>query len=480
MKIVHVASELYPFVKTGGLADAIAAQAKALAGFGHDVAAIIPAYRHILNHPDFAAAEPEFEVRVELGGETMRGDVLKLRLNSRETIYAIRRDEYFDRQFLYGVGNRDYEDNAERFIFFGKAVIEVLRRGALKADVVHCHDWQAALVPVLLRAAEQRLDETLALSTVLTIHNIAFQGVFPARTFALTGLPGEFFSVEGLEYYGQVSLLKAGIVFVDRIVTVSPNYSREIRTAQFGCGLEGVVGARAADLSGILNGIDTDVWDPATDAMLPANYTAQDLSGKTTCRVQLLKDCGFDSASKAPVFGMVCRLTEQKGIDLVIAVHEFFVETPAHLVVLGRGDAHLEKALRALAEEHPQHICAVSRLDEPMSHLIEAGADFFLMPSIFEPCGLNQMYSQHYGTVPVVTRVGGLVDSVIDIADDPVKGTGVIVDPDKASVRKALARAVALFQDPARMQQVRLRAMRQDYSWKRIARTYEALYQEIV
>jgi len=480
MKIVHVASELYPFVKTGGLADAIAAQAKALASFGHDVVVIIPAYRHILNHPDFAAAEPEFEVRVEMGDDTMRGEVIKLQLSARETIYAIRRDEYFDRQYLYGVGNRDYEDNAERFIFFCQAVIQVLRRAGLKADVVHCHDWQAGLVPVVLRAAEQRLDETLALSTVLTIHNIAFQGVFPARAFALTGLPDEFFSVEGLEYYGQVNLLKAGIVFVDRLVTVSPNYSSEIRTPQFGCGLEGVVGARAADLSGILNGIDTDVWDPATDTLLPANYSVGDLSGKAACRAQLLKTCGFKPGSKAPVFGMVCRLTEQKGIDLIIAAHDFFVEEPAHLVVLGHGDAHFEKVLHALADENPAHLCVVSRLDEPMSHLIEAGADFFLMPSIFEPCGLNQMYSQHYGTVPVVTRVGGLVDSVIDIEEDPARGTGIIVDPDAASVRKALTRASALYKDQSRLEQIRLRTMRQDYSWKRVARSYEALYQEIV
>jgi starch synthase len=480
MRIVQVASELFPFIKTGGLADAVAALAKQLAGFGHEVAVIIPGYRAVLEHPEFVGATREFEIRVEMAGEFVAGEVLSLPLGERRRMFVVRRDEYYDRRAPYGVGNRDYDDNAERFIFFDKAVVEVLRLAELKADVVHCHDWQAGLVPVLLRAAEQRNNETLALSTVTTIHNIAFQGLFPRRAFALTDLPDEVFSVEGVEFYGQMSMLKAGLVFADRITTVSPTYAREVRTPQFGAGLEGVINSRAGDLNGLLNGLDPEVWNPATDSLLPANYSADDLSGKIKCRRELLKESGFDASFTGPVFGMVARLAHQKGIELVLAVKDFFVQHPVRFIVLGRGDPVYEAALRDFAAQHPTQISLSIVLDERKSHLVEAGSDFFVMPSIFEPCGLNQMYSMHYGTVPIVTRVGGLVDTVTDVDDHPTEGTGVMVDPDATSLRKGLGRALDLFADKTRLQETILRGMRKDFSWAQAARGYEALYRDIV
>lgn len=480
MKIVHVASELFPFIKTGGLADAVAALTKQLASFGHDVAVVLPGYRAVLDHPEFAAATTEFEIRVEMAGEFVAGEVLLLPLGERRRLYVVRRDEFFDRRFPYGVGNRDYDDNAERFIFFDKAVVEILRLAELKADIVHCHDWQAALVPVLVRAAEQRNHETLALSTVMTIHNLAFQGLFPRRAFTLTDLPEEFFNVDGVEFYGQMSLLKAGLVFADRITTVSPTYAREIRTVRFGAGLEGVINSRSGDLVGLLNGLDADVWNPATDALLPANYTAQDLGGKKVCRRELLTQSGFAPDFSGPIFGMVARLAHQKGLDLLLSVRDFFVQHPVRLVLLGRGDSQYEAALRELAAQHPSHVALSIVLDERKSHLVEAGSDFFLMPSIFEPCGLNQMYSMHYGTVPIVTRVGGLVDTVTDIDAHPDEGTGIVVDPDATSLRKGLGRALELFGDRPRMQAAIQRGMKKDFSWSQAARGYEALYRDIV
>ncbi|RME70749.1 MAG: glycogen synthase GlgA [Verrucomicrobia bacterium] len=480
MKIVHVASELFPFIKTGGLADSVASQAKTLARFGHKVSVIIPGYRAVMEHPGFASARRVLELLVELGDRDVRGEVYALDLAAGETLYVVRRDEFFDRTYPYGVGTMDYDDNAARFIFFDKAVVEILRLLKLKADVVHCHDWQAGMVPVLLRAAEAQTGTTLALSTVLTIHNIAFQGVFPRREFALTNLPDEFFNVEGVEFYGQMNMLKAGLVFADRITTVSPNYAREIRTSTYGAGLDGVVRSRGGDLVGILNGIDTEIWNPETDPHLPARYSVEDLSGKAVCRRALLEHCGFAPEDKGPLMGMVCRLAHQKGIDLVLGSVDALAKLGIRLVILGNGDRDYEAALAEAREKYPENIYHDSSHDEALSHLIEAGADFFLMPSIFEPCGLNQMYSMRYGTVPVVSNVGGLVDTVTDIEEDPENGTGIVVRPDVRGVIRGYRRAVDLYANRELMARAIRNGMRRDFSWEKAARAYEALYREIV
>ncbi|HVW22332.1 MAG TPA: glycogen synthase GlgA [Opitutaceae bacterium] len=480
MKIIHAASELFPYIKTGGLADAAGALTGALADRGHEVAVFVPGYRSVREHPDAAKAERRLQLRIEMGDQTMAGEVRVFSPRPNLTVHLVCRDEFFDRSRPYGNGERDYEDNADRFLFFCKGVVETLRQGEATYDIAHGHDWQAALLPLLLREAERRHGRSLADKTVFTVHNIAYQGVFPAGSFARTNLPEEFFAIDGLEYYGQVNFLKGGLLFADRVTTVSPRYALEIQTAEFGCGLEGVIQARAADLAGLLNGIDPAVWNPAVDPLIPARYSAANLAGKAACRAQLLERCGFDPKSPAPVFGMVCRLVEQKGLDLLLANKDFFTKQDCRLIVLGAGDKRFEDALRDLAAKAPKKVYLSARLDESMSHLIEAGSDFFVMPSLFEPCGLNQMYSQAYGTIPIVSRVGGLMDTVVDADDQPAAGTGLMAPPTAAGLRGALARALKLFQDPARLAAVQKRGMARDFSWQAASAAYERLYQETV
>ncbi|MFT3870867.1 MAG: glycogen synthase GlgA [Nibricoccus sp.] len=478
MKIVHAASELFPYVKTGGLADAVGALSSTLADRGHEVAVFVPGYRAVLDHKLAAGAERLLKLKIELGDSFASGEVRMFSPKKNLKIYIVCREEYFDRKGIYGTGERDFEDNQNRYIFFCKGVVATLQMENLRADIVHCHDWQTALLPALLRHAEQRHGTMLALKTVFTIHNIAFQGLFPMRSFYRTNLPDELMSIDGLEYYGQMNFMKAGILFADRVTTVSPRYAQEIQTPQFGCGLDGVIGTRSEDIVGLVNGIDTAVWNPAVDEHLPARYTAADLSGKAKCRTELLTRAGFDPETKAPVFGMVCRLTEQKGIDLVLSNADFFVKNDCRLIVLGTGDARFEKALRELAANAPAKVALMARLDETMSHVLEAGSDFFLMPSLFEPCGLNQMYSQAYGTVPLVSRVGGLYDTVIDAGTDPAAGTGITFPPTSQGLRHGLDRALKMFADKKTYATVQAKGMARDFSWTHASLAYERLYDE--
>jgi len=478
MKIVHVASEMFPYVKTGGLADAVGSLTAALADYGHEVSVFLPGYRAALEHSQALRAERRARLRIEMGDVFYTGDVRVFSPRKNLTVYFICREEFFDRRGLYGNGERDYEDNHHRFIFFCKGVVETMRQTELHVDIAHSHDWQGALLPLLLRYAERRHGGTLALKTVFTIHNIAFQGLFPMRSFYRTNLPEELAGIDGVEFYGQLSMMKGGILFADRVTTVSPHYAQEIQTPEFACGLEGVVQTRTEDLAGLLNGIDSRVWNPATDALLPATYSLHDLSGKGICRAELLRRHGLDPQFEGPIFGMVCRLTEQKGIDFLLANRDFFAAKNCTLIVLGTGDRRYEEALRELASAHPKKIALSARHDEAMSHLIEAGSDFFLMPSLFEPCGLNQMYSQVYGTVPLVSRVGGLVDTVVDADEQPTAGTGLMAAPSAEGLRDMLQRALKLFADKPRLAAVQRRGMGHDFSWKKAVKAYEKLYQE--
>ncbi len=478
MNIVHAASELFPFMKTGGLADAVGGLTKALAAAGHEVSVFLPGYRAALDHPDADGVERMHRLQIELGGRYLEADLLRLKLAPGYTVYFVARDEFFDRRGAYGTNERDYDDNAERFIFFSKAVAEAMRLADLKADVVHAHDWQTALLPVYVRLAEERHDTSLAVKTVFTVHNLSFQGVYPMDAFALTNLPEEFRSVDGLEFFGQLNLMKAGLLFGDRVTTVSPTYAREIQSPEFGCGLEGVIATRASDLVGLLNGIDDSIWNPAADPLLPARYSADDPAGKAKCRRALLKKCGFDPETKAPIFGMICRLTEQKGIDLLLSARRFFETEDCRLVVVGMGRNHYEDALHELAQVNPRRIALARVLDEPMTHLVEAGADFFLMPSIFEPCGLNQMYSLRYGTVPLCSRVGGLVDTVTDLEEAPDGGTGLLFAPTEQGISWALERAMILYRNPEKLRATIARGMRREFGWATAARRYEQLYND--
>jgi starch synthase len=476
MRIAHVASEVFPYLKTGGLADMVAALSGALVDRGHEVSVFMPGYRSVLEGPAAAGATLTHKLKIELGDAFLAGDVYSLQPRKGLTFYFVSREEYFDRKLPYWTGERDYDDNDARFIFFQKAVAELLRLTDFKADIVHCHDWQAGLLPLFVRDAERRYDLTLALKTVFTIHNIAYQGIFPRKSFALTNLPDELMSIDGIEYYDQMCMMKGGIVFADLVTTVSPQYAMEIQTPEFGNGMDGVIGTRLGDLHGLINGIDTAVWNPAVDGSLPARYSVGNMAGKALCRAALLQEFGWDPKFAGPVFGMVCRFTPAKGLDLVLGAANFFAKEDCRLVVLGGGERKYEEAMRALAATMPGKVAVAVRQDEAMSHLIEAGSDFFLMPSLFEPCGLNQMYSQAYGTVPLVSRVGGLVDTVVDIGATADKGTGIMFMPSLEGFSSGLRRAVALHADKPRYAAVQRRAMERDFSWRTAVAAYEQLY----
>ncbi|RXK56668.1 glycogen synthase [Oleiharenicola lentus] len=499
MRIAHAASEVFPYLKTGGLADMVAALGGTLVDRGHEVAVFMPGYRSVFDGPHAKGAELTHRLKIEMGDAFLAGDVYTLKPRAGLTLHLICREEYFDRRLPYWTGERDYDDNDARFIFFQKAVAELLRLTDFKADIVHCHDWQAGLLPLFLRYAEQRYGVTLALKTVFTIHNIAYQGIFPRKSFPLTNLPDELMGIDGLEYYDQMCMMKGGIVFADLVTTVSPRYAQEIQTPEFGNGMDGIIGTRVADLHGLINGIDTAVWNPATDASLPARFSVENMAGKALCREKLLQEFGWapkppsrrrtgntnppmpvagaaNGGFTGPVFGMVCRFTPSKGLDLLLGAEDFFAKENCRLVMLGGGEKKYEEALRALAARHPDKIGVCVKHDEAMSHLVEAGSDFFLMPSLFEPCGLNQMYSQAYGTVPLVSRVGGLVDTVVDIDVEPAAGTGIMFPPTQEAFNSGLRRALVLYADKAKYAEVQRRAMRRDFSWKTAVAAYEELY----
>lgn len=469
---------MYPYLKTGGLADVVAALSGALAENGHEIVVCLPGYRSILDGPYAKDAERTQRLKVEMGDVFLTGDVYTLKPRPRLTLHLIVREEYFDRKQPYWTGERDFDDNDARFTFFQKAVVEVLRLTDFKADIVHCHDWQTGLLPLLVREAERRHGETLALKTVFTIHNLAYQGIFAKSSFALTNLPDEILTIDGVEYYDQISMLKGGVMFADLVTTVSAQYAKEILTPEFGHGMDGVIRTRVDDLHGILNGVDTAIWNPATDDSLPAKYSVEAMEGKEVCRAKLLKQFGWSPKAKGPIFGMVSRMTEAKGHGFVLAAKDFFIGGSGRLIVLGSGEKSIESSYLELAAAHPDRVALSMRMDEKMSHLIEAGSDFFLMPSLFEPCGLNQMYSLAYGTVPLVSKVGGLADSVTDVGENPAEGTGIMFAPDQAGFDQGLRRALALFADKAALAGVRRRGMLRDNSWAKAVAKYEQLYHD--
>jgi len=473
MRIAHAASEMFPYIKTGGLADVVGALAHALAGRGHEVTVIIPGYRAVMESPLVKEAVCTRRLTVRLGQREVAGEVYSLPVQPRLTLHFVMRDEYFDRRNLYWNGERDYDDNAERFIFFQKAVVELMRTEGGGYDVLHAHDWQTGLLPLLLRNAEQRSALKLATRTVFTIHNIMYQGVFPRGAFGLTNLHESLNAMEGIEYFGQISLLKGGVMYADRVTTVSPTYAQEIQTPAHGCGLEGVVRLRGSAVRGIRNGIETAVWNPALDKLIPANFAAENLSGKAVCRTALLERLGWKESCDGPVFAIVSRMTAAKGHDLLLGAMDYLAKKNCRLLVLGSGEAKYEQAHRAKAAAHPDRIVVNIGVDEELSHLAFAGADFFLMPSLTEPCGLTQMYAQVYGAIPVVS---GLIDTVKDVMQHGEKGTGLMFRPEQNDFVKALGAALKLYANPVRYAAVQQSAMQQDFSWEGVLEQYEEIY----
>ena len=470
-----VTPEAHPFAKTGGLAEVTAALPSALTRHGHDVTVVLPRYQNTA--PGASAARA---TDIVLGPRRFAVTFLEQRMPDGVRMVLVDVPELFDRPGLYGTAGRDYPDNALRFAVLSRAALEFARLEGDRLDIIHAHDWQAGLVPVYQKMHFSEDPVVGGVPVVFTIHNLAFQGVFGRDALYPLGLGWEVYNPDALEYWGNISLLKGGVNFSEAITTVSPTYAREILTPELGFGFDGTLRRRAADLVGILNGIDTARWDPAADPFAP-HFTAEDLDAKRGAKRALLEavDLPADDASlDRPVVGLISRLTDQKGFDLIGASAEALMALDATWVMLGSGERHYEEQWRALASARPNRVATTIGFDERLAHLIEAGADMFLMPSRFEPCGLNQLYSLRYGTIPIVRATGGLRDTVVD-ADQP-GGNGILFDtPAPGELVAALRRALALYSDSTRWRGLQRAGMAFDPSWDVSAREYVKVYRQL-
>lgn len=474
MRILMVASEAIPWAKTGGLADVVGALPLALARLGHDVDVVIPRYRGI------TAGQAIGRVTVTLGVRVADAPIFSVVTGGVRTVF-VDQPEFFDRPALYGEASGDYPDNALRFAFLAHAALDWAAGEGRRYDVVHAHDWQAGLVPVMLGTAFQRHPVLGATPAVFTIHNLAYQGLFRPEWLPAIGLAWDLMRVDALEFWGRISFLKGGINFSRSITTVSPRYAREIQTPEFGFGFDGILRHRSRDLVGILNGIDYDQWDPERDVHLPAPYGASNLKGKEAAKRAVLETYGIPvtpATLERPTIGMVSRMVDQKGLDLLAALTDQIPLLDASWVVLGTGDRRYEDMWRRLAARYSDRIGARIGFDEGLAHLIEGGADIFLMPSRFEPCGLNQMYSLRYGTVPVVRATGGLYDTVRNHDPRTGEGTGFTFDePSPRALLRTLRWALATYRNRERWRRIQQVGMCEDNSWAARARQYVGVYE---
>lgn len=478
LAVLMVASEVAPWSKTGGLADVTGALPAALEDLGHSVTIVTPRYRGV-RPPD---GKREFRT-IRVGSRTVDVVCQSAVISDRRRVVFVEHDPLFGREGYYGAGGVDYDDNAFRFAALSVAALDDAQAQGTTIDVVHAHDWQAGLTPTLLASYPGRWPAVEAAGRVFTIHNLAYQGLFPGDTVPALGLPWRVYEIDTGEFWGQFSFLKAGISFSDFVTTVSPTYARETLGEARGSGLHGVLAAKGWRYSGILNGIDTETWNPATDRWLPAHYDVHDLAGKRENKRALLDRLGLavgDDALDRPLVGMVSRLVEQKGLDLVLAAEDRLMELDATWVFVGTGTPRYEKALRDLAVRVPARVGVSIGFDEGLAHLVEAGADLFLMPSLYEPCGLNQMYSLKYGTIPIVRAVGGLKDTVEDYNGDKGTGTGFVFEPyERDALLETIDRALRVYENKTAWTALRRRAMSENFSWDRSAAAYDALYQQV-
>lgn len=474
MKILIVAPEGLPFSKTGGLADVIEALPRTLAARGHDVAVLLPRYR---NTPTDKVAVPS--LTIPMGGGMRFPAIAEGGRLHGVGYYFVDDPEYFDRDQLYGPAGKDYPDNAERFGEFARAAIEFCKR-VWMPELIHCHDWQAGLVPVLLRTEYAQDPAVQRLPVVFTIHNMGYQGIFPMEKLKKIGLPESLFTIDALEFFGRINFLKGALIYSDYLSTVSPKYAQEIQTPEYGHGLDGVVRNRAASLTGILNGADYAAWNPEKDKLIAARYSPKDLSGKVACKKNLIEVFGLsaDTMDK-PVIGIVSRFAGQKGFDLIEKIAPDLLAEDLAVAVLGAGDAKYEKLLRDLQIAYPEKFSVKITYDNILAHKIEAGADIFLMPSHYEPCGLNQIYSLKYGTVPVVRATGGLDDTIEAYNPDTGSGTGFKFQAyDGEALLDAIRQALTVYRnDPAAWRRIQTSGMAKDFSWQASAIEYARLYE---
>ncbi len=484
MKIAEVSSEIIPYAKTGGLADVVGTLPLYLEKAGHEISIFMPFYKSVkksgidikLSNIAFDIPIGDIEHTVTLWKSTHHG-------SKNIAIYFIQRDEYYDRDALYGTETGDYQDNSERFIFFSRAVIEAIKRLGLSIDIIHCHDWQTALIPVYLKTLFAHNETFASIKTVLTIHNLAYQGMFRQEEMKFTGLDMSLFNWKNLEHWGKINFLKGGIVFADIVTTVSKKYAEEIRTVEFGCGLEDVIKEYENKLYGIINGVDYTEWSPENDNLIPHQYSVEDIGGKALCKKHLQKKLNLPQ-TEAPLLGMISRLAEQKGVDLLIVIMEELMERDLQLVILGIGDNKYHQMLKEAVPRYNSELSVNIMFDNKLAHEIEAGADIFLMPSKYEPCGLNQMYSLRYGTIPVVRETGGLADTIIDANDENLKNgtaTGFTMNGYfAAELLFTIDRALELYKSKTPWNALRKNAMKQDWSWEKSACKYVELFKSVL
>jgi starch synthase len=481
VRVLMITPEATPFAQTGGLGEVLSALPAELAGLGAEVDVLMPKYRSITpeTHP---IEKTDLTLAVDLNARLVSAGLWKLTHPSGARYLFLDCEEFFDRQYLYGTPDGDYADNAERFVFLTRAAIELARATGTHYDVFHSHDWQAALTPVYLRtlyAGEPLLQESAA---VMTIHNLGYQGIFWHLDMPLVGVGWEFFTPRHMEFHGKLNFLKSGIVFADEVNTVSPGYRNEILTPEFGFGLEGVLLEKGPQLSGILNGVDYRVWNPERDPLIAATYSPDDLTGKAVCKADIQQVAGLPCRTETTLIGMVSRLSSQKGVDIVAEIFPALMERGVQVVLLGTGDARFQAEFKELKNLYPDQTGIFLSYDYALAHKIFAGSDMILVPSRYEPCGLNQLYALKYGTVPIVRSTGGLTDTVeeFDAADD--SGTGFrFTDPDPSDLQAAIFKALDVFVDsPDAWKRLMIRGMKKDFSWKRSAEAYIRLYENAV
>ncbi len=484
MKIAEISSEIIPYAKTGGLADVVGTLPLHLEKVKQEISIFMPLYKSVRESGlDIKLVDITFDVPV--GDVVCTGYLWKSvhSCSKNIAVYFIQRDEYYDRESLYGTESGDYPDNAERFIFLSRAVLEVIKRLGLSIDVIQCHDWQTALIPVYLKTLYAHKKILSSMKTVLTIHNLAYQGSFQHEDMKLTGLDQSLFNPLQLEHWGKINFLKGGIVFSDIVTTVSKKYAEEIKAVEFGCGLEGVLKEHENKLYGIINGVDYGQWSPENGKFISHKYNSEDLRGKVLCKRHLRKVLNLPQ-SKVPLLGMISRLAEQKGVDLLIVIMDELMKRDLQLVILGTGDEKYHKMLKEIAPKYNSKLSVNIMFDNQLAHQIEAGADIFLMPSKYEPCGLSQMYSLRYGTIPVVREIGGLADTIIDANDENLKNgtaTGFTMKGYfAAEFLFAIDRALELYKSKTKWNTLRRNAMKQDWSWNKSARKYVELFKSVL
>lgn len=476
LKILFSSSEVTPFAKTGGLADVSASLPAAMASLGHQVRIVMPMYRSVMKG-SFELKLLEKSLEVPFRGKILKDKVFYSEIGRNLLIYFIKRDEFFDRDMLYGTSEGDYLDNPLRFVFFSRGILHLSKLIGFQPDIVHCNDWQTSLVPVYLKSLYE--DDPFFQNTLkaFTIHNLAYQGVFPKEYMDISELPSELFSMKGLEYYGRMNFMKGGIIFSDVITTVSEKYAQEIQTPEYGYGLDGVLKERNDDIYGVLNGVDYTEWNPETDPYIVSNYSPKDLSGKKKCKEELIEIFGLEGSVETPIIGIISRLADQKGFDILADAMDELMKMKLFLVLLGRGEEKYEKQFSELGKKYKGRLGVKIAFDNVLAHKIEAGSDMFLMPSRYEPCGLNQLYSLKYGTIPVVRATGGLDDTVQEFEPETEKGNGFkfFEYSSKALIEK-VKRALVIYKNKELWLKLVKNAMNEDFSWERSAIKYEEIY----